>query len=102
MLPAHHPLMFGYYILARPTVEQYYDGGIIRGLPYRRSVAKIIHLQDRPFAVGRQQQDFQRLDNKFPSSTLISYKAPFFGGLLLLLQQQDARLKDFAKKKIGG
>ena len=32
----------------------------------------------RPFVVGRQQQDFQRLDNKFPWSTLISYTNPFF------------------------
>ena len=46
MVPAHHPLTFGYYILAQPTMEPYYDLGIIRGLPYRRSVAKIIHLQD--------------------------------------------------------
>ena len=46
MVPAHHPLMFGYYILAAPTVEQYYELGNIPGLPCRRSIAEIIRLQD--------------------------------------------------------
>ena len=33
MVPAHHPLTFGYYILAQPTMEPYYVVEIIRGMP---------------------------------------------------------------------
>ena len=59
MLPAHHPLIFGYYILAAPTVEQYYDRGIIHALPCRRNIAEIIRLRDTEFSQIQSQLRFR-------------------------------------------